>query len=56
MALAPDLPEGSVLCTDAGYTDYAWEELFAAATGNWQQTARKGNSARPHAPHETFPL
>ena len=55
-ALAPDLPEGSVLYTDAGYTDYAWEDLFEEATGNRQQTARKANSTRPHAPHETFLL
>lgn len=53
-ALAPDLPDGSVLYTDAGYTDYAWEDLFEEATGNRQQTARKGNSNRPHEPHETF--
>ena len=55
-ALAPDLPAGSVLYTDAGYTDYAWEELFAEATGNQQFTARKGNSKRPHAPAENFLL
>ena len=53
-ALAPDLPEGSVLYTDAGYTDYAGEDLFEQATGNRQQTARKKNSTRPHEPHENF--
>ncbi len=49
-ALAPDLPEGSVRYTDAGYTDYAWEDLFEEATGNRQQSARKQNSQRPHHP------
>ncbi len=53
-ALAPDLPKGSVLYTDAGYTDYVEEDLFEEATGNRQQTARKKNSQRPHEPHETF--
>ena len=53
-ALAPDLPEGSVLYTDAGYTDYVGEDLFEEATGNRQQTARKKNSKRPHQPHENF--
>lgn len=54
--LAPDLPEGSVLHTDAGYTDYGWEDLFEEATGNRQQPARKGNSTRLYAPHESFLL
>ena len=54
--LGPDLPEGSVHCTDAGYTGYAGEDLFEEATGNRQQTARTKNSARPHEPHETFLL
>ena len=54
--LAPDLPEGSVRYTDAGYPDYGWEDLFEEASGNRQQTARKSNSTRPHAPHETFLL
>ena len=69
--LAPDLPEGNVLYTDAGYTDAGytdagytdagytdagWEDLFEEASGNRQQTARKSNSTRPHAPHETFLL
>jgi hypothetical protein len=55
-ALAPDLPEGSVLYTDAGYTDYVWEDLFEEATGNRQFTARKKNSLRPHHPAENFLL
>ena len=52
--LAQDLPEGSVLYTDAGYTDYVAEDLFEEATGNRQQTARKKNSQRPHEPYENF--
>lgn len=45
-----DLPEGSVLYTDAGYTDYVWEDVYEEATGNAQHTARKTNSKRPHQP------
>ncbi len=52
--LDPDLPEGSVLYTDAGYTDYAHEEVFEDATGSQQQTARRANSKRPHAPARAF--
>lgn len=53
-AMAPDLPEGSLLYTDAGYTDYVGEDLFEVATGNQQQTARKKNSKRPHHPAQSF--
>ncbi len=53
-AMALDLPEGSVLYTDAAYTDYALEDVFANATGGQQQTARKGNSNRPHSPAQRF--
>jgi hypothetical protein len=52
-AMAPDLPEGSVLYTDAAYGDAVWEALFAEATGNQQQSARKQNSKRPHHPART---
>ena len=55
-AMAPDLPEGSTLYTDAGYTDYVGEDLFEAATGNRQQTARKKNSKRPHTPAQNYLL
>ncbi|SMB99956.1 transposase IS4 family protein [Hymenobacter roseosalivarius DSM 11622] len=48
--LDPDLPEGSVLYTDAGYTDYAHEEICEEATGSEQHTARRTNSKRPHEP------
>lgn len=51
---APDLPAGGVRYPGAGYTDHGWEGLFADATGHRRQTARKGNSTRPQAPHETF--
>ena len=54
--MAPGLPKGSVLYTDAGYTDYAGEDLFEEATGSRQQTARKKNSPRPRAPRQTFML
>lgn len=52
--LALDLPEGSTLYTDAGYTDYVTEDLFNEASGSWQQTARKTNSKRPHHPAQRF--
>jgi hypothetical protein len=52
--LDPDLPQGSVLYTDAAYTDYAQEDVFAEATGCQQQTARRANSKRPHAPARAF--
>lgn len=52
--LDPDLPAGSVLYTDAAYTDYAHEDVFAEATGCQQQTARRSNSKRPHTPARAF--
>jgi len=54
--LTLDLPAGSVLYTDAGYTDYASEDLFNQASGSRQVTARKKNSQRPHAPWENYLL
>jgi hypothetical protein len=49
-----DLPEGSLLYTDAAYTDYAHEDLFEEATGCQQHTARRANSQRPHHPARAF--
>ena len=49
-----DLPAGSTLYTDAGYTDYVAEDLFEEASGGRQQSARKKNSKRPHHPAESF--
>jgi len=51
-----DLPEGSLLYTDAGYTDYVAENLFNQASGSQQQTARRKNSKRPHHPAQNFLL
>jgi hypothetical protein len=48
--LDPDLPQGSVLYTDAGYTDYAHEDVFEEATGSEQHSARRQNSKRLHEP------
>jgi len=48
--LDPELPEGRVLYTDAAYTDYAHEDVFAEATGSQQHTARRKSSKRPHEP------
>jgi len=54
--LALGLPAGSVLYTDAGYTDYVAEDLFNEASGSQQQTARRQNSKRPHHPAQSFLL
>jgi len=53
-AMPLDLPEGSTLYTDAGYTDYVAEDLFEEATGNRQQSARRRNSKRAHHPAQSF--
>lgn len=53
-ALPLDLPAGSILYTDAGYTDYVAEDVFEEATGNRQQSARRGNSKRAHHPAQNF--
>jgi hypothetical protein len=52
--LALDLPVGSVLYTDAGYTDYVAEDLFNEASGSQQQSARRKDSKRPHQPAQSF--
>jgi hypothetical protein len=52
--LSLDLPEGSTLYPDAGYTDYVAEDLFNEASGSQQQTARRKNSQRPHHPAQSF--
>ena len=52
--LALDLPAGSVLYTDAGYTDYVAEDLFNEASGSQQQSARRKESKRPHHPAQSF--
>ena len=53
-ALSPELPAGRVLYADAGYTDYAWEDLFEEATGCRLLVARRRNSKRPHHPAQAF--
>ncbi len=54
--LALDLPEGSILYPDAGYTDYGAEDLFNEASGSPQQSARTKNSKRPLQPAQNFLL
>jgi hypothetical protein len=49
-----DLPEGSVLYTDAGYTDYVAEDLSNEASGSQQQSACRQHSKRPHHPAQSF--
>ena len=41
--LALDLPVGSTLYTDAGYTDYVAEDLFNEASGSKRRAARIAN-------------
>jgi len=45
-----DLPEGSTLYGDSGYTDYAYEDFINEASGINFLVARKSNSKRPHKP------
>ena len=45
-----DLPEGSTLYADSGYTDYAYEDLINEASGFNFFVARRSNSKRPHKP------
>lgn len=45
-----DLPEGSILYGDSGYTDYFYEDLVNEASGVEFLVARKSNSKRPHKP------
>jgi hypothetical protein len=49
-----DLPEGSVLYTDAGYPDYGHEDVFEQATSGQQHTARRTNSKRLPEPTRAF--
>lgn len=53
-ALAPNLLTGSVLHTNAGYTDYTWEDPFEEAMGNRQRSAHKkivgGRTSRSKVP------
>ena len=45
-----DLPEESTLYADAGFTDYAYEDLINEASGINFLVARKSNSKRSHKP------
>ncbi|GAO74406.1 IS982 family transposase [Meiothermus ruber] len=45
-----DLPQGSELYVDRGYTDYQAEDDLAMAEGIRLRTIRKGNSKRYHPP------
>jgi hypothetical protein len=45
-----DLPEGSALYADSGYTDYSYEDLINEASGINFLVARRSNSKRPHQP------
>lgn len=49
-----DLPVGSEVYADAGYTDYQVEDLLAECEGIHLKVARRKNSKRGEAPWETF--
>lgn len=53
-ALAPQLPEGSVLYADAAYTDYDWEQAWCEVEQVALQAARRATSKRPHEPWQNF--
>ena len=49
-----DLPEGSIVYTDKGYTDYDYEALLKEAAGLHLTGQRKKNSKRPMPAREEF--
>lgn len=51
--LGLDLPEGSILCADKGYTDYHYEDLLKEV-GLHLKAQRKKRSKRPMPPWEEF--
>jgi len=51
--LSLDLPEGSIICADKGYTDYHYEDLLEEV-GLHLKAQRKKNSKRPMAAWEEF--
>ncbi len=53
-AMPLELPSGSVLYADAGYTDYALEDEWRAAEDVQLLAARRGNSLRPHEPSVAY--
>ncbi len=48
-----DLPEGSIICADKAYTDYAYEDLLEEV-GLHLKVQRKKNSKRPMPMWEEF--
>ncbi len=53
-AMQIDLPAGSELYGDSGYTDYEQEDLYAECEQIYLKTHRKKNSLRPDKPCEKF--
>ncbi len=51
-----NLPKGSTLYGDSGFTDYDYEDLINETTGVKFLVARKSNSKRPHAPWVNYLL
>lgn len=49
-----DLPAGSELYGDSGYTDYEQEDFYAACEGIHLRIQRKSNSQRPDQPHWVY--
>jgi DNA-binding MarR family transcriptional regulator len=52
--LGLDLPEGSIICADKGYTDYHYEDLLKEAGGLHLKAQRKKRSKRPMPAWEEF--
>jgi len=53
-AMPLDLPQGSCLYADAGYTCYEVEDLLKECDGVELRACRKNNSKRPDEPHMAF--
>jgi hypothetical protein len=49
-----DLPEGSIIHADEGYTDYDYEDLLLEEAGLHLKVPRKKNSKRPLLAWEEF--
>jgi IS5 family transposase len=53
-AMPLDLPEGSELYADAGYTDYELEDLLSQLEGVELRACRKKNTTKPDQPWQAY--
>lgn len=53
-AMNIDLPQGSLLYPDSGYTDYQLEDLYQACEKIQLKVVRKSNSKRKDKPYEAY--